>query len=158
MKYFFSVTLFSWCMFTAMAQHQLAGIVKDKADGSPVPFATAVLLRPDSSAITGVMTGDDGKFVINNVATGDYLLQVSFIGYERFYRNVNVPSQSDLGDILLSESATRMQEVVVTANADRNAKTNGAAESGNRIVKTVPNAERVVEKILRAENGVHSTM
>ena len=64
-------------MFTATAQHQLTGIVKDIADGSPVPFATTALLRPDSSAITGVMTGDDGKFVINNVAAGNYLLQVS---------------------------------------------------------------------------------
>ena len=78
MKYFLVVTLFSLCMFTATAQHQLTGTVKDRADGSPVPYATAALLRPDTTAITGVMTGDDGKFVINNVAAGDYLLQVSF--------------------------------------------------------------------------------
>jgi len=32
------------------------------------------------------------------------------------YRRINVPAQSDLGDITLTESATRMQEVVVTGN------------------------------------------
>jgi len=63
------------------AQHQISGTVKDRAGGSPVPYATAALLRPDSSAITGVMTSDEGKFVIQNVATGNYLLQVSFIEY-----------------------------------------------------------------------------
>ena len=101
MKYFLCVTLFSWCMFTASAQHQLTGIVKDRADGSPLPYATAALLRADSTAITGVMTGDDGKFVLQNVAAGNYLLQISFIGYQREYRQVNVPEQSDLGDIFL---------------------------------------------------------
>ena len=114
MKYFF-IAIFSLCLFTATAQHQLTGTVKDGADGSPVPYATAALLRPDSSAITGVITGNDGKFVIQNVEAGDYIVQISFIGYNKEYRNVNVPAQSDLGDINLTESATRMQEVVVTA-------------------------------------------
>ena len=116
MKTNFLFSIFSLCMFTATAQHQLSGTIKDGADGSPVPYATAALLRPDSTAITGVMSGDDGKFVLNDLAAGNYLLQVSFIGYQREYRNVNVPAQSELGDIELTESATRMQEVIVSAN------------------------------------------
>ena len=61
------------------------------------------------------MANNDGKFVIQNVAAGNYLLQVSFIGYEKEYRNVNVPAQSELGEILLSESTNRLSEVVVSA-------------------------------------------
>ena len=110
----FFLLMFSLCAFTATAQHQLSGTVKDGADGAPVPYATAALLRPDSSAITGVVTGDDGRFVLANVAAGDYLLQISFIGYEKAYRKVSVPAQSGLGEISLSESATRMDEVVIT--------------------------------------------
>ena len=114
MKSFF-IAMFSLCAFTAAAQHQISGTVKD-ADGAPVPFATAALLRPDSTAITGVITGNDGKFVLlANVAAGDYILQVSFIGYNKEYRRVNVPSQSELGEIILTESASRLSEVVVTA-------------------------------------------
>jgi hypothetical protein len=101
-------------MFTATAQHQISGTVKDGADGSPVPYATAALLRPDTSAIIGVTTGNDGKFVIQNITAGDYLLQISFIGYQRVYRQVNVPTQSDLGEIFLSESANQLNEVVIT--------------------------------------------
>jgi hypothetical protein len=102
------------CVNKVVAQNQLTGSVRDGADGSPVPYATAALLRSDSSIVTGVMTGDDGRFVIENVTAGSYLLQVSFIGYEKEFRTVNVPSQSSVGEILLSESAGRLQEVVVT--------------------------------------------
>ena len=48
-------------------------------------------MRPDSSVVTGKVSGNDGKFVIENVAVGDYLLQVSIIGYEKTDRRVNVP-------------------------------------------------------------------
>ena len=108
-----------FCMVTCSvyAQYPLTGVVKDGAEGSPVPYSTAALLRPDSSVITGVMGNDDGKFVIQNVAAGKYLLQVSFVGYEKEYRMVNVPAESNLGDIFLSESANKLQEVVVTASS-----------------------------------------
>ena len=115
--FFKSITIVS-CMVISLqlcAQHQLTGVVKDKADDSSIAYATAALMRPDSSVVTGVMTNDAGSFVINNVNPGEYLLQVSFIGYEKVYKNVNVPTQSNLGDILLAESATKLQEVVVSA-------------------------------------------
>jgi len=114
MKTSIFIAIFSLCMFTATAQHQLSGTVKDVADGSPVPFATAALLRADSTVVTGVMADIDGKFALANVAAGDYILQVSFVGYNKEYRRVNVPAQNDLGEISLAESATRMQEVVIT--------------------------------------------
>ena len=116
MKKSIFLTIFSLCAFTVAAQHPLSGTVKDAAAGATLPYATAALLRHDSTVVTGVMTGNDGKFVIEKVAAGDYILQVSFIGYNKEYRRVNVPAQSDLGEITLTESATRMQEVVITAD------------------------------------------
>ena len=112
----FFIAIFSLCMLAATAQHKLTGSVKNATDGSPVSYATAALMRSDSSVVTGVITGDDGKFIIEKIAIGDYLLQVSFIGYEKTYLNVNVPAQSDLGEIILYESATRLQEVLVSAS------------------------------------------
>ncbi|MDR2234216.1 MAG: TonB-dependent receptor [Tannerella sp.] len=96
------------------SQGSVTGTVKDAKDGSPVAFATAALLRPDSVAITGAMTDDEGQFTIDNVAEGNYLLQVSFIGYEKSYRTVNVPAQSDAGEIFLNEEANVLTEVVIT--------------------------------------------
>ena len=113
MKYFGFISL-SFCMLTANAQHKISGTVM--YGDTPVPYVTVALLRPDSSAITGVITGNDGKFIIENVAVGDYILQMSFIGYNKEYRKVNVPTQSDLGEINLTESVNKLQEVVVSAN------------------------------------------
>jgi len=110
------IVVFCLSMFTATAQHQLSGTITDGADGSPVPFATAALLRADSTVVTGVMADVDGKFVLAKVAEGDYILQFSFIGYQKAYHRVNVPAQSDLGEVTLNESSTRLQEVVVTAD------------------------------------------
>ena len=112
-----SIILMNTSIAMLYAQHQVIGTVKDRAGGSPVPYATAALLRPDSSAITGVVTNNEGKFVIENVAAGNYLLQVSFIGYEKSYRTVNVPSQSNVGEILLSAGENQLQEVVVSASS-----------------------------------------
>ena len=110
---FFFATLFFLCINTVFAQHQLTGTVKDKADGSPFPYVTAALLRPDSSVVTGVITNDSGRFVIEKVNPGDYIVQLSFIGYKKEYLQVNVPAQSDLGEITLAEDANMLAEVVV---------------------------------------------
>ena len=110
----YPIVLSILCVFAASAQYQLSGIVIEKDDGAPIPFATVALLHPDSSAITGVMTVDEGKFVIEKVAAGDYIVRASFIGYETVYRNVKVPEQSDLGEIMLAENANMLSEVVVT--------------------------------------------
>lgn len=111
----FFVILFCFNLTTLSAQHRLSGFVKDKTDDSPVPYATAALMRTDSSMVTGVMVADDGRFTIENVAPGNYLLQVSFIGYEKAYRRLNVPGESDLGEIFVSESSNLLNEVVVTS-------------------------------------------
>ena len=102
------------CSMYIHAQHPVTGFVKDAADGSAVSYATVALLLPDSSLVTGVITNDEGRFTIENVVAGNYLLQLSFIGYDKEFRTVNVPAQSDVGEILLSESANRLEEVVIT--------------------------------------------
>jgi len=68
------IVVFCLSMLTATAQHQLSGTVKDGADGSPVPFATAALLRADSTVATGVMADADGKFILAKVAAAGYIL------------------------------------------------------------------------------------
>ena len=108
------ITIFIFCVFTTYAQHQLTGVVKDSADGLPVPYSTVALMQADSSVIKGVMVDDNGKFIIDKIINGDYLLQFSFVGYKKVYRSVNVPKESDIGDIFLSEDVNVLNEVVVT--------------------------------------------
>ena len=111
--------LFTSCLFAGnlYAQHTLSGTVRDHADSSVVAYATVALLTAaDSSIVTGVTTDNAGLFKLENVKPGNYLVRISFIGYETVHRNADVPQQSDLGEIRLAESANRLNEVVVTAN------------------------------------------
>jgi hypothetical protein len=115
MKKFITI-VFCVCSLSVQAQHRLSGTVRDQADGSPVAYATiALLAAADSSIITGVTTDTAGMFSLANVKGGDYIVQVSYVGYDRAYRNAGVPQQSNLGEIRLSESVNRLNEVVVTA-------------------------------------------
>jgi hypothetical protein len=72
-------------------------------------------MTTDSSIVTGTATGDSGRFELQNLKAGDYLLRISYIGFENAFRSVRVPSQSDLGKTLLHESTNRLNEVVVAA-------------------------------------------
>ena len=69
------IAIFSLCVFTATAQHQITGTVKDAATGSPVPYATAALLRPDSSAVirTYILRGKTLRLCV--FARDDYFAQ-----------------------------------------------------------------------------------
>jgi outer membrane receptor protein involved in Fe transport len=61
------------------------------------------------------MTDETGGFKLENIGSGNYLVRISFIGYETAYSNADVPQQSDLGEIRLTEKANKLDEVVVTA-------------------------------------------
>ncbi|MDR2057976.1 MAG: TonB-dependent receptor [Dysgonamonadaceae bacterium] len=111
------IFIFAWCIIVCnvYAQHSLSGNVKDRASGTPIEFVTITLLGGDSTVVTGTMTDSSGGFRLENIQTGKYLIRMSFIGYETEYRKATVPTQGNLGEILLSESANRLGEVVVTA-------------------------------------------
>jgi len=87
----------------------LSGTVTDKADGKPIPGATVSI--PDLR--TGAVTDVNGKYVINNLPRGVYLVQVSFIGYGTFNQRVDFNKTSVL-DIQLQTSSIETAEVVIT--------------------------------------------
>jgi hypothetical protein len=147
----FIVLFLSFSVY-AHAQYSVTGVIKDANDNSPIPHATAALIRSDSSVVTGRVSNDDGKFVIESVAAGDYLLQVSFLGYEKVNRRVNVPVQSDLGDILLSESTNKLNEVVVSA--DRPLVENRADRYIVNVSGNIQSAGRDALDILRNTPGL----
>lgn len=87
----------------------ISGTVKDKADGKPIAGATITI--PDLKA--GTVSDDKGNFSLAVNSKGVHLVQVSYVGYASFYRNVDFGKTSQL-DILLSVSTVETEEVVVT--------------------------------------------
>ncbi len=101
----------AWSCF---AQNSLRGHVFS-SDGSPLLYSSVVLLNPTDSTMQAFgITAKDGNFDIKNIKTGDYLLQVSFLGYETYYRQLAIPvSDNDLGTLVLKEKPQNVDEVNV---------------------------------------------
>ena len=101
----------------------LSGRVLDLTDGSPIGFASVVVENADSGeTLTGVLTGEDGRFLVQGLAPAEYKLWTSFPGFYPAEANVLVGelNQSyDLGDIRLVRLESFEEEIGVTAEAIR---------------------------------------
>lgn len=69
----------------------------------------------------GSIANNDGKYEIKNVAPGTYTLVASFVGLESKRQEVTVVSgQITHADFVLNESATQLEEVIVSGRAQLN--------------------------------------
>lgn len=95
----------------------VAGRVLDARTREPLPLASVVLRSTDLGAATDV----EGRFRIEDVPEGDYVVDVSMIGYADYrVTDVNVvSSQVTVVDVALLPSAIQVQGVSVTAERAR---------------------------------------
>lgn len=155
----YSLLLFFFlCAVTSFAQKvTLSGMVLDGSANESLPGASVVLLHPkDSTQATGVSSGMDGKFKLPAVKSGNYILRVSYMGFQTYYRNVQLPKSNktiDLGTITLEENSKLMKEAEVSIkvaqvemkedtfvfNADAYRLTEGSMLE--ELVKKLPGAE-----------------
>ncbi len=104
---------------TQAQSRQLKGSVVDDKSGKVMPFANVALMRPaDTVFMRGATTDLDGRFTIVDVAVGEYLIQVSYVGYHTSYMPYTVaassPAESDLGQLRM-KVRSMMKSVVVRA-------------------------------------------
>lgn len=107
---------------SAQNKASLSGLLKDESDQSLLPFVNVVLLAAkDSSFISGTVTGDDGRFTLADVSSGNYLLKITYLGYREKKMPLSVGSLSaflNLGTIELSADTRTLNEVTVTSVED----------------------------------------
>jgi len=101
---------------------QLSGKVIDSVTRTPVSYATVSIFKQGStSPFNGVVTGDDGGFVVNNIALGDYRIVVDFIGYKKkTLAHVIIAKNSpnvSLGTILLASMQNQLKTVEIVGKA-----------------------------------------
>jgi len=87
----------------------LTGTVTDKADGKPIAGATIAI--PDLRIAT--ISDANGKYTINHLPKGIYLVQVRFLGYATFTQRVDFTKTTVL-DAVLHVSSIETGEVVIT--------------------------------------------
>ncbi|MDL5512857.1 TonB-dependent receptor [Arenibacter sp. M-2] len=96
---------------------QISGKIIDATDNVPLEYATAALYNQlDGALITGVVTAQDGSFIIDGVKPGAYYLEASFMGYDtKTISNITIDKKQpakNLGIIGLS-LGNQLDEVVI---------------------------------------------
>src|SRR6195952_565224 len=94
------------------ANGSLTGVITDKADGSALIGVTVSI--PDLK--NGTTTNNDGKYVLNRVPKGVFLVQVRYIGYATINQKVDFSKTTSL-NFAMQLSSIETGEVVITGVA-----------------------------------------
>lgn len=135
------------------------GSVSDNSTKAPIQFATVTLIsRRDSSAVTGGITDEKGKFRITEIPVGMYSVEVNFIGYklDRLTGVKLSPKETverDLGKIFLEPSSTLIEDADVVGNKelmrleidkrvfDVSQNISSVGSSANEVLENIPSVE-----------------
>jgi len=141
----------SFCLlsYAAFAQQvTISGYVKNfKSEG--LPGAAVAYKNPRDTSWQGVVTNNDGKFIITTQA-GFYMVKVSYIGFTPTIKRARAFENIDLGTIELKEDSASLKEVVVEGKMPAASILGGdTMQYNSRAYKTNPdaNAEDLITKM-----------
>lgn len=135
------------------------GMLNDSKDNTPLIGATAILLQTNDSAIYKGNTADmNGKFIIPNVAKGNYIFKASYLGYNDHFMNVKVIGDTlKLPSISLQQSSKLLNDVVVNSKAPTAVQKGDTTQYNANSYKANPdaNAEDLITKMpgITSQNG-----
>ena len=135
------------------------GSVTDNSTKEAIQFATITLIsKRDSSAVTGGITDEKGRFRVIEIPLGQYSVEVNFIGYKiQVLSGVKLsPRESverDLGEISLEPASTMIEDAEVLASKelmrleidkrvfDVSQNITSAGGSANEVLENIPSVE-----------------
>ena len=96
----------------------ITGKVIDQTSKEGLPYVNIVIKDATQKIITGGITSLDGEFKIKNIPQKISIVEIQFIGYKTFSREININAQNkkiNLGIVSLIEDATTLDEVEIRA-------------------------------------------
>src|SRR5687768_12616001 len=121
-----SVFLLNPALVCAQGNAILSGRVLDMQGDAPIGFATIAVESPAAAAgsppIGGALAGENGRFVIQGLAPGQYRVRITFPGFLEAEADVVVSPLNqtyDLGDIRLPRIEGFEEQITVTAETIR---------------------------------------
>ena len=148
--------VFLLMVLTPLSAQKLADISGEVVDANsrqPIESVSIQLLR-DSTIILSSITNGKGKFKLQKLTPGNYILSCTFIGYEKQILQVALNDKKvDLGIIAISSFTKEMKSVditnkksVLSASVDRKVYNVGldvmsAGGSASDILKNIPSVE-----------------
>jgi hypothetical protein len=114
-QFFLTLLIFISTSIVASAQntYNINGTIKDKTGALP----GAVVYVAGYKMTT--VANNDGKFSLPNLAPGNYDILIQMIGYVSYKKNIILSDKSVDLDVLLQESTTTLNEIVVKPDPKR---------------------------------------
>jgi len=118
MNRIFFLLMLSVFSLAASAQSILNGKALDRKDNAPLEFVSIKLTTVADTAklVKGAMTDVEGRFRLNGLAPGEYVLTASYVGYRDVRRRVNISREQKNQSLTLhlAEDSHTLKEVTVT--------------------------------------------
>ena len=135
------------------SRFNVSGVVADTA-GVGVPSATVVVLTRADSILTKFATTDrNGAFTLRRLPAGDYILQVSFVGFQTHREDFSGnDTDVDVGTVTMHVQVSELDELVVSAEHIPFIVRRDTLDYNAAAFATRPNA--VVEDLLRRLPGI----
>jgi len=112
-KIFYILLFFPFFCYSQNSQFAtVSGVVLNSSDSQPLPNANVYLSEKNISGISA----KDGSFTLNKIVAGSYILKVSFIGYQKYEKKIDLKEGQNLFlKIFLKDTSFTSKEILVRA-------------------------------------------
>lgn len=137
---------------------RIAGSLVNAGDQSLLVGATVKLMSArDTSQFKYTITNQQGYFEFNKLNRGSYILEITYIGFDKLRKNVFASNNSQVVKYVLNPSATTLKEVDVTSTTIRGEQKGDTVQYNAAAFKVSQDAttEDLVRKMpgITIENG-----
>ncbi|MCC9070386.1 TonB-dependent receptor [Flavobacterium sp. F-65] len=98
----------------------ISGMIKDKNLKTSIAYVNITLKSSKNQTfVAGVVSNEEGRFTFSNINSGNYILEISFIGYKTKTQALFVGTLSDyldLSTLELEEDINALNEVIINAS------------------------------------------
>ena len=119
LRYYWIFILLTGSLSLMAQDITIAGQVLDSENNTPLPFASiAVSVASTGVIVTGSVSGEEGIFSILGNLHGEYILSISYLGYEEQKVQLLIGELNehyDLGKIMLHPDSESIEEVTISA-------------------------------------------
>lgn len=158
LKYIIIILFLNSFAFASLAQTgQIKGVVLDKDNNEPVPFANVLV----EGTTTGTSADFDGSFTIENLQAGYVKLRVSSIGYTPILTDAILVtnSNSPFIEIRLQANENLLEEVEVKVKPFQKRLESPISMQSitTREIESNPGSNRDISRVIQSFPGVGST-
>ncbi|RIA11091.1 outer membrane receptor protein involved in Fe transport [Flavobacteriaceae bacterium MAR_2010_72] len=109
----FSAFIFLFSNLCIAQNFSVSGHVIDEGQ-QPIAFANVIVMtQQDSTIVKGVSTDDNGQFKLSNLGSENYIVKISYIGFQDYLKTIELATDLNLGTIVLKEETQNLDEVSI---------------------------------------------